>query len=89
MAPNNAAANQVLPVTDQLNNGIRILQGQTQSVNGVLDYCDTSCDLLNVGAAESYFAIVIQWIGSHPYDVIAILIGNDDTVNVNAYVALL
>ncbi|KAL8739011.1 MAG: hypothetical protein Q9181_000293 [Wetmoreana brouardii] len=87
IAPNNAAANQALGVIDQLNDGIRMLQGQTHFVNGIMYYCHTSCDLLNAGTAESYYADIASWVRSHPYDVVTVLIGNGDLVNVNNYVA--
>ncbi|KAL8953731.1 MAG: hypothetical protein Q9222_000413 [Ikaeria aurantiellina] len=87
VAPNNAAANQALNVIDQLNDGIRMLQGQTHLVGGTVYFCHTSCDLLNVGTAESYFANITSWVRRHPYDVVTVLIGNGDLVNVNNYVA--
>ena len=83
--PNNAAANQALGVIDQLNDGIRMLQGQTHVINDTVYYCHTSCDLLNAGTAESYFMNVTSWIKTHPYDVITILIGNGDLVNVGNF----
>ncbi|KAL8720032.1 MAG: hypothetical protein Q9225_003048 [Loekoesia sp. 1 TL-2023] len=87
VARNNAAANQALGVIDQLNDGIRMLQGQTHFFNGTIYYCHTSCDLLNAGTAESYFAKITEWVKSHPYDVVTLLIGNGDLVDVNKYVA--
>ncbi|KAF2809636.1 PLC-like phosphodiesterase [Mytilinidion resinicola] len=75
---NNAASNQALGVTTQLNDGIRMLQGQTHIVNGTLYYCHTSCDLLNAGTVENYLIEVAAWVRSHPYDVITILLGNGD-----------
>ncbi|KAI4117576.1 MAG: hypothetical protein LQ345_002230 [Seirophora villosa] len=89
VTPNNAAANQALGVIDQLNDGIRMLQGQTHMVNNTLFYCHTSCDLLNAGTAESYFTDITRWVRRHPYDVVTLLIGNADLVNVNNYAALL
>ncbi|KAL8648826.1 MAG: hypothetical protein Q9210_004763 [Variospora velana] len=80
---NNAAANQALKVIDQLNDGIRMLQGQTHIINGTLFYCHTSCGLLNAGAAESYFTDIARWVRRHPYDVVTLLIGNADLANVN------
>lgn len=64
-----------------------MLQGQTHIVNGTLYYCHTSCNLLNSGTTESYFASVARWVQRHPYDVVTILIGNGDLVNVNNYTA--
>ncbi|KAL8759850.1 MAG: hypothetical protein Q9184_003503 [Pyrenodesmia sp. 2 TL-2023] len=87
VAPQNAAANQALGVIDQLNDGIRMLQGQTHLVNGTLYYCHTSCDLLNSGTAENYFTNVARWVRRHPYDVVTLLIGNADLVDVTDYTA--
>lgn len=84
---NNAAANQELGVFAQLNDGIRMLQGQTHynATTKVVSYCHTSCDILNSGTAESYFTDVTTWIEQHPYDVVTILIGNADLVAVGNY----
>ncbi|KAL8683631.1 MAG: hypothetical protein Q9186_000404 [Xanthomendoza sp. 1 TL-2023] len=87
IAPNNAAANQALGVIDQLNDGIRMLQGQTHFVNNTVYYCHTSCDLLNAGTAESYFRDVARWVRRHPYDVVTLLIGNGDLIDVASFVA--
>ncbi|KIV77980.1 hypothetical protein PV11_09751 [Exophiala sideris] len=83
----NLAANQLLDVTTQLNDGIRMLQFQTHLVNDTMYLCHTSCDLLNVGTLEAYLTTVTQWLKTHTTDVIAILIGNDDVVNPNNYTA--
>ncbi|KAL9021357.1 MAG: hypothetical protein Q9185_001468 [Variospora sp. 1 TL-2023] len=87
VVPNNAASNQALKVIDQLNDGIRMLHGQTHMINGTLFCCHTSCDLLNAGTAESYFTDIAGWVRRHPYDVVTLLIGNADLVNVNDYAA--
>ena len=75
---NNVASNQDNGVLKQLDDGIRMLQGQTHFLNGVLHFCHTSCDLLNAGTVEDYFRDVSSWLDSHPYEVITILIGNSD-----------
>ncbi|TVY55655.1 putative secreted protein, partial [Lachnellula suecica] len=72
----NAAANQALPVTDQLNDGIRQLQGQMHFVNSTPHFCHTSCDVLDAGPITTYLAEVYTWITSHPYDVVTILLEN-------------
>jgi len=72
----NAASNQELTVTQQLDDGIRMLQGQVHNINGTLYYCHTSCDLLNAGTVEEYLRDVTQWVAAHPFDVITILFGN-------------
>ncbi|KAF2117677.1 PLC-like phosphodiesterase [Lophiotrema nucula] len=75
---NNAGSNQAYDVTQQLNDGIRMLQGQTHSVNGTLHYCHTSCDLIDAGTVEDYMRDVATWVEAHPFDVITIIIGNGD-----------
>lgn len=83
----NAAANQRYGVTEQLNDGIRMLQGQTHFVNNVMYYCHTSCDILNAGSAEEYFTNITRWVELHPYDVVTILVGNADFRPVTDYIA--
>ena len=56
-------------------------------VNDTLYYCHTSCDLFNAGTVESYLRTVTSWIRAHPYDVVTILIGNGDFVEVGNYTA--
>jgi hypothetical protein len=63
-------------VTQQLSDGIRMLQGQAHYVNGTLYYCHTSCDLLNEGTVEAYLLEVTAWVESNPFDVVTILFGN-------------
>ncbi|KAI9664541.1 MAG: hypothetical protein M1821_005987 [Bathelium mastoideum] len=84
---NNAASNQVLDVIAQLNDGIRMLQGQTHMVNGTLHYCHTSCDLLDAGPVQDYLSTVAGWVDAHPFDVVTILIGNGDLGPVTDFIA--
>ena len=83
--PNNMASNQDYGVLTQLNAGIRMLQGQTHVVNDTVYFCHTSCDLLNAGTVESYFANVSAWLAANPYDVITVLIVNGDLVDVSNF----
>jgi hypothetical protein len=83
----NAASNQELPVLDQLNDGIRMLQFQTHYQNRTMWLCHTSCDLLNVGKLVDYFETVAEWLRSHPYEVITILMGNSDLVPPTTFTA--
>ncbi|KAF1942348.1 PLC-like phosphodiesterase [Clathrospora elynae] len=76
--PNNIARNQDYGVTQQLNDGIRMLQGSAHFVNGTLYYCHSSCDLLNAGTVEDYLREVTAWVEDHPFDVVTILFGNSD-----------
>ena len=43
--------------------------------------CHSSCDLLNMGRLEDYLVTVTEWIKTHPYDVVTILMGNSDYVS--------
>jgi hypothetical protein len=84
---NNAARNQELGVTDQLNDGIRMLQAQAHWENETMYFCHTSCDLLNAGTVQDQLAKVVAWLEQNPFEVVSILLGNYDTaVDVNNYV---
>ncbi|KAL1655309.1 hypothetical protein SLS61_002196 [Didymella pomorum] len=74
----NVGRNQDYGVTQQLNDGIRMLQGQAHYINGTLYYCHTSCDLLNAGTVEDYLKEVVAWVEAHPFDVVTIIFGNYD-----------
>lgn len=89
VAPHNAAANQQLGVLDQLNDGIRLLTGETHfnATTNTISYCHTSCDLLDVGTAEEYFTNISTWISTHPYDVVTLLLVNSDFIGVGNYTA--
>ncbi|RMY06495.1 hypothetical protein D0868_05837 [Hortaea werneckii] len=78
---NNAASNQDYDITTQLDDGIRMIQGETQLVNGTMYACHTSCDLLNAGTYASVLRQVTNWVEAHPYDVVTILVGNSDYNN--------
>ncbi|KAG0135418.1 PLC-like phosphodiesterase [Tuber indicum] len=81
----NMAANQNLDVKSQLNDGIRMLQGQTHRVNQTIHYCHTSCDLFDGGPVEDYLRTVVGWLRDNPFEVITILIGNGDSLSVGNY----
>lgn len=51
-----------------------------------LHLCHTSCDLLDVGTLESYLTTVRGWLEEHPYEVIAIMMGNDNRVPPTTYI---
>jgi hypothetical protein len=63
------------------------VQGQTHYVNDTLYYCHTSCDILNVGTVESQLKTIADWVADHPYDVVTVLIGNGDLIDIEPYVA--
>jgi len=83
--PNNVASNQEFGVLAQLNDGVRMVQGQTHIVNGVPHLCHTSCDLLDAGPLEWWLANVTEWLNANPYEVVTILIGNGDYVPVTEF----
>ncbi|KAF1977529.1 PLC-like phosphodiesterase [Bimuria novae-zelandiae CBS 107.79] len=86
--PHNAASNQVYPVLNQLEDGIRGLQFETHYPNATasLHLCHTTCDLLDAGSLESYLTTVRGWLDDHPYEVIAIMMGNDNRVPPTTYI---
>jgi len=86
VVPNNVASNQAWPVTAQLNDGIRLLQGQMHFVKSTPHFCHTSCDLLDAGPITEYLSTVYNWVSTHPYDVVTILLENGDYKPVADYV---
>ncbi|KAF2830775.1 PLC-like phosphodiesterase [Ophiobolus disseminans] len=78
--PHNVASNQLYTVVDQLNDGIRGLQFETQKPNtsSEIRLCHSSCEYLDVGTLESYLTTVRGWLDAHPYEVIAIIMGNNN-----------
>ncbi|KAF2690173.1 PLC-like phosphodiesterase [Lentithecium fluviatile CBS 122367] len=84
----NAASNQDLGVLTQLGDGIRGLQFETHYPNATagLRLCHTSCDLLDVGTLEAYLKMVEGWLSANPYDIIAIIMGNDNRVPPTTYI---
>ncbi|CAG8972439.1 hypothetical protein HYALB_00001128 [Hymenoscyphus albidus] len=83
----NAAANQQLGVTAQLNDGIRLLQGQMHFGNdSTPHFCHTSCEILDAGPITTYLTAVKTWVAAHPYDVVTILLGNSGYSAVEKYV---
>lgn len=80
----NAAANQDVPVTTQLNDGVRLLQIQGHkngdSASGI-SLCHTSCILKNGGTLESYAGDVKKWVQNNPNDVVTIMVSNPDDIS--------
>jgi hypothetical protein len=74
----NSASNQQLDVVTQLNDGVRFLQAQMRwPTNGTQPhFCHTSCDILDAGPITQWLGKVKDWVASHPYDVVTILLGN-------------
>ncbi|KAI3325992.1 PLC-like phosphodiesterase [Xylariaceae sp. AK1471] len=78
ITPNNIAANQQYDVAQQLDDGVRFLQAQIQwPSNGTEPhFCHTSCDVLDAGPITKWLTMVKDWVASHPFDVVTILLGN-------------
>ncbi|CZT45127.1 related to BSC1 Transcript encoded by this ORF shows a high level of stop codon bypass [Rhynchosporium secalis] len=83
--PGNAGANQQLRVTTQLNDGVRLLQGQMHFVGDVPHFCHGSCDVLDAGPITDYLSDVYDWVSGHPFDVVTILLGNGQYNSVTTY----
>lgn len=49
--------------------------------------CHTSCDLLNAGTLEAYLTTVVAWLEQNRFEVITIMMGNDDRVDPSNYLA--
>jgi len=77
--------NQEKNVTQQLDAGIRFLEGQTHVLNGVLSMCHTSCLELYAGSLETYLTTIKDWLDANPNDVVSVLIANGDYVNVTMF----
>ena len=56
------------------------MQFETQKPNetSAIRLCHTSCNLLDVGTLESYLATVKGWLDQNPFEVIAIMMGNNN-----------
>ncbi|KAL1899885.1 hypothetical protein Sste5346_002751 [Sporothrix stenoceras] len=87
---NNLAANQNLPVTQQLDDGIRFIQAQIQypaQDNGTgPHFCHTSCELLDAGPIGRWLTEVRTWVDAHPQDFVTILLGNGNYSDPSMYV---
>ncbi|KAG8219632.1 PLC-like phosphodiesterase [Butyriboletus roseoflavus] len=79
------AANQDYNITQQLNDGIRMLQVQTHNLSGVIQLCHTSCSLYNGGPLSTYLATVKTWLDANPNEVLSLLIVNSDDFPPTAY----
>jgi len=82
---NNLAVNQDYDVTQQLNDGIRMLQMQAHNSSGVIHLCHTNCGLLDGGTLADYLAKVKTWMDANPNDVVTLLIVNIDDLAVSNY----
>lgn len=77
--------NQNIAVTDQLDLGVRYLQGQTHKSlldPNVLELCHTSCIEEDAGSLSDFLKTVVSWLSDHPQEVVTLLLTNGDNVDV-------
>jgi hypothetical protein len=78
--------NEDISLTDQMNLGIRFLQGQTHKNSaGAIEMCHTSCILLDAGSEQSYLGTVKSFLDANPNEVITLLIVNGDKLDVSMF----
>jgi len=82
---NNLATNQDYNVTQQLTDGIRLLQMQAHNLSNVIQLCHTSCILYNGGTLQDYLQNVKTWMDANTDDVLSILIVNSDNFPPSAF----
>jgi len=82
------AANQDQNVTQQLNDGIRLLQMQALNQSGTIELCHTSCSLFDGGSLHDYLSTVKTWLEANPNEVLSLLIVNVDNFPPTAYDAV-
>lgn len=82
----NLAANQDYNVTQQLTDGIRMLQNQAQlASDGSIHLCHTSCLLYDAGPLTTYLQSVKTWMDSNPNEVVSILLVNINNLAASAF----
>jgi hypothetical protein len=84
----NIAANQDYNITQQLNDGIRMLQMQAHNSSGEIHLCHTSCSLYDGGSLQDYLTTVKKWMDANPNDVVSLLIVNIDDLPVSQYASV-
>lgn len=81
--------NQNLEVTEQLDLGIRFLQGQTHKAldddDTAIRLCHTSCLLEDAGTLVSFLETVKSWLDTHPDEVVSLLLTNGDNLPVSRF----
>ncbi|KAI0686075.1 PLC-like phosphodiesterase [Cytidiella melzeri] len=73
---NSLSTNQDYDVTQQLTDGIRLLQVEALNLNGTAQLCHSSCTLENGGTLQDYLVKVKSWMDSNPNEVVTMLITN-------------
>jgi hypothetical protein len=55
-------------------------------VNGTPHFCHTTCSLLDAGPITIWLTEVYEWVSTHPYDVVTLILENGDYAPVTSYV---
>ncbi|KAH9944272.1 PLC-like phosphodiesterase [Epithele typhae] len=77
--------NQDWNITQQLNDGVRMLQSQAHNKSGTIELCHTSCSLLDGGSLKDYLTQLKTWMDSNTEDVVSLLIVNSDNIAPSVY----
>ncbi|KAF5388503.1 hypothetical protein D9757_004603 [Collybiopsis confluens] len=81
----NLATNQDYDITQQLTDGVRMLQSQAHNNSGTIELCHTSCGLLDGGSLQDYLTKVKSWMDQNPNEVVVLLIVNIDDLAASAF----
>ncbi|KZT36581.1 PLC-like phosphodiesterase [Sistotremastrum suecicum HHB10207 ss-3] len=82
----NLAANQDYNVTQQLTDGIRMLQNQAHSASdGSIHLCHTDCLLYDAGTLQDYLTSVKSWMDANPNEVVSILLVNINNLAASSF----
>ncbi|ORY69789.1 PLC-like phosphodiesterase [Pseudomassariella vexata] len=82
---NSISGNQYFNATYALNAGLRLLQTQVHLLNGTLENCHTTCDLLDGGSLESWLSAIKDWMDENTDEVVTLLIVNSDDQDVSDF----
>lgn len=66
--------NQLLSVKNQLGLGVRFLQAQTHDLDGTIEMCHTSCELLDQGSLTDYLKPIKAFMDANPNEVVTLLL---------------
>lgn len=74
--------NQNIEVSAQLDSGVRFLQAQTHLDGlGRFSLCHTDCGMKDSGSIQDFLAAIINWLDTHPIEVVTLLLTNGDYVS--------
>ncbi|KAK7680522.1 hypothetical protein QCA50_016303 [Cerrena zonata] len=82
---NNLATNQDYDISQQLKDGIRMLQMQAHNQDGTIQLCHTACSLYNGGTLQDYLGKVKTFMDANPDEVVSLLIVNSDNLAPSLY----